>query len=410
MRTRFPLRAALASVAALALSAAALAGEAVRLAVEPPKNTTSVEAGDPGIDVQIVGIDANDVRVGFSDRKVETSANEGELVLVEAPYKYRYIPPATVGAATPVTLRAWLKQAPDVKGEAALTVMPRRPYERLTIVAPATSVELGRSIEVTVRGVRGDGTAVAIKGHRVTLAAEGGGRVDEIDPATFRYTAPAKGDGKLAGATIHLSARLEGYPAVAGELSIVLTAEAPPPPTGGEPTKPTPPKPQPPVEKPPKPEPAPGDDEGGVLWPSGNVRLLVWRTKRTKVEEFPTKEREDIAGPGKPLLARGGFHRLRVQIEREDVRKVELEWYVGEKKGAPIHVDDADKDGRLRLEKNKAGKTCAILECETPDEKPLFMNLLLTTNDGKILTEEFVLQRGRDKDDDGDKDGKRKKK
>jgi hypothetical protein len=402
----------LAALAALAVPATA--GEAVRILVEPPKDTVSVEAGDPGVDVQIVGQDAAGARVGFGDKKVEVSATEGEFVLVEAPYKYRFIPPATVDQTTGATLRAWLKQNPDVKGEAALQVLPRRPFERLALVAAATSLELGKSLDIEVRGVRTDGTSAAVKDQKIVLTSEGVGTVEQIAPTVFRYSAPPKGDSKMVGATAHLRARLERYPKVVGDLSVVLTGEAPPgspgggtkPPTVPAPTPPgpTPPAATPPATPPTTSPPAQGD-EGGVLWTGGNVRLLVWRTKKAKTDEFPTKEREDLPPAGKPFVARAGFHRLRVEIERADVRKIELEWYVGDKKGAPIHFDEGDKDGRLRTEKNKAGKTCAILEFETPDEKPLILNLLLTTAKGEILKEEFVVERGRDKNNDGSKDG-----
>lgn len=408
----------LAVSAALALAATASAGEAVRILVEPPKDTVSVEAGDPGVDVQIVGQDAAGARVGFGDRKVEVSSTEGEFVLVEAPYKYRFIPPAAVDQATGATLRAWLKQNPDVKGEAALQVLPKRPFERLALVAAATSLELGKSLDVEVRGVRSDGTSAAVKDQKIVLTSEGVGTVEQIAPTVFRYAAPAKSESKMIGATAHLRARLERYPKVVGDLSVVLTGEAPPGSPGGQtppvvptPTPPTPANPTPtapPATTPPVPTPPAQGDDSGVLWPSGNVKLLIWRSKKEKTDEFPTKEREDLPPPGKPLVARAGFHRLRVEIERADVRKVELEWYVGDKKGSPIHVDDADKEGRLRTEKNKAGKTCAILEFETPDEKPLVLNLLLTTAKGEVLKEEFVVERGRDKNNDGSKDGKDK--
>jgi hypothetical protein len=35
----------------------------------------------------------------------------------------------------------------------------------------------------------------------------------------------------------------------------------------------------------------------------------------------------------------------------------------------------------------------------------LILNLLLTTASGEVLKEEFVVQRGKDKDDSGTKDG-----
>jgi hypothetical protein len=408
MRTLVGTTWALALAALAAFAGTASAGEAVKLLLELPKNTTSVEAGDPGLDVQVVGIDATGARVGFGDRKVETSANEGELILVEAPYKYRYVPPATVAQSTAVTLRAWLKQSPEVKGEVSLSVVQKRPFERLALVAPATSLALGTSMEIEVRGVRADGTSAPIKDLKVTMSSEGVGTVEPTAATVFRLTAPAKTETKLIGATAHLRASLDAYPKVAGELSIVLTGEAPPAAPGG--TTPVPPvKPPAPEPTPPQPAPAAGSEkEEGVLRPSGNVRLLIWRSKHKKGDDWPTKEREDLPPAGKPFVARAAFHRLRVEIERDDVRKVELEWYVGEKKGSPIHVDDQDKDGRLRTEKNKAGKTCAILEFETPDEKPLILNLLLTTAKGEVLKEEFVVQRGKDKNDDGSKDGKDK--
>ncbi len=415
MRTLSKATRTLAIAALAALAVPAMAGEAVRILVEPPKDTVSVEAGDPGVDVQIVGQDAAGARVGFGDKKVEVSATEGEFVLVEAPYKYRFIPPATVEQTTGATLRAWLKQNPDVKGEAALQVLPRRPFERLALVAAATSLELGKSLDIEVRGVRTDGTSAAVKDQKIVITSEGVGSVEQIAATVFRYTAPAKSDSKMVGATAHLRARLERYPKVVGDLSVVLTGEAPPgspgggtkPPVVPVPATPVPPTAPatPPTTTPPATTPPAQGDEGGVLWPGGNVKLLVWRTKKAKTDEFPTKEREDLPPAGKPFVARAGFHRLRVEIERADVRKVELEWYVGDKKGAPIRVDDGDKDGRLRTEKNKAGKTCAILEFETPDEKPLILNLLLTTAKGEILKEEFVVQRGKDKNNDGSEDG-----
>lgn len=389
------------ALAGLAATASA-ADAAVKLVIEPPKGTTSVEAGDPGIDVQIVGVDAAGGRTTFGGRKVETSATVGELMLVEAPYKYRYVPPATVDKQTEITLKAWLKEAPDVKGEATLSLVQKRPFERLVLVAASTSLELGKSVEVEVRGLKADGTSAAIKGEKITLTSEGVGTVESTAPTVFRFTAPAKTETKMVGATAHLRAHLDAYPKVAGELSIVLTGEAP---AGG--TAPVPPA-KPPAGDPSAPAPAPAASEKekdeGVLWPDGNVKLMVWRTKHKKTDDWPTKEREDLPPPGKPLIARAPLHRLRVEVERDDVRKVELEWYIGDKKGAPIHVDDQDKDGRLRTEKNKAGKTVAILEFETPDEKPLILNLLLTTAKGEILKEEFVVQHGKDKNDDGSKD------
>ena len=414
MRTLTQYTWTLAVAALAALAGTASAGDAVRILIEPPKDVVNVEAGDPGIDVQIVGQDAANIRVAFGDKKVEVSATDGELVLVEAPYKYKYIPPATVDAATSVTLRAWLKQTPGVSGQATIQLLPRRPFERLALVAAATKLELGKSMEIEVRGVRADGTSANIKGYKVILNSEGVGTVEQMAATVFRYVAPARTEPKYAGATAHLRAHIEGYRSVNGDLSIVLMLEAPPAAPGGSSPPASPPPSSPPTTNPPPagtpPRVPPVQGEDGVLWPSGNVKLLVWRTKALKTDEWPTKEREDVGGPGKTLVARAQYHRLRIEIQRADVRKVELEWFVGDKKGAAVHIDDADKEGRLRIEKNKAGKTCAIIEVETPDEKPLILNLLLTTAKGEILKEEFVIQRGRDKNDDGKKDGDKKKK
>ncbi len=101
-----------------------------------------------------------------------------------------------------------------------------------------------------------------------------------------------------------------------------------------------------------------------------------------------------------------GHNWLRVQIERDDVRKVELEWYIGDaKKAKPVHIDDADRSGILRTVRTPKGKLQAILEAATPETgKPLVLDLLLTTATGEILKEEIVLQRGRDRNDDGSKD------
>jgi hypothetical protein len=384
-------------LACAALSGTAYAGDAVKLAVEPPKDTRSFEAGDPGIELQIVGIDAAGQRVGFGDKKLETSVTEGELVAVESPFKYRYVPPATSTGGN-VKISAWLKQTPDVRGELSLPLVPRRPYARLVLVAGNTAVQLGTTIDVEVRGVRADGSTALVKDAPLTVASDGSvGKLEQVSPGVFRYTAPPKSETKLVGTTARLTASLTQYPKVAGELSLVMSAEAPPPAPGGS-TAPAP-TPTPPA--------AGGKSREGVLWSGGAVKLLIWRTKEKPGDEFQ-KERI-LPAAGTPLLAPAPIHRLRVEVVRDDVRKIELETWIGDKKNAPVKIDDADKDGRLRVERSKEGRLQAVIEVMTPEEKPLVLNVLLTTATGDVLRESFVLQRGRDRDNDGGKDKRSQK-
>jgi hypothetical protein len=407
----FPRVLAVAALVSFA-SLAAAAGDAVKLQVELPKDTTTVEAGDPGIDVQIVGIDAAGERTVFGGRTLEVSATEGDLAVVEAPYKYKYIPPAKVDKPTPVTLRAWFKQTPDVKGEAAIEVVGHRPFERLVIVSSSATQQFGTTMDVEVRGVKADSTTTALGDAKVTLTDDGAGTVAPVSDAVFRLTAPAKPDAKAGAQVAHLHARLVKHPRVVGDLVVTFTNDAPPPGPVPPPAPGTAP-PVPPVPAAPAAPAAPksatkeGEPEG-VLWPSGNVKLLVWRTKNDKEEEW-SKDEHKMPAPGGELIAGSRMSKLRIEIERDDVKKVELQWYVGDKKGAPIHIDDADKDGRLTTEKGKSGKTHAILICETDESKPVIYDLLLTTAKGEVITEEFVLVRGKDKDGDGKKDKPKKK-
>jgi hypothetical protein len=400
----------IAAVAALGFTSVASAapGDATRLQIEPPKDTTAVEVGDPGIDVQIVGLDDQGARTGFGGKTCEVSATEGELVSVEAPFKFKYIPPAKLDKATSTTLRAWLKQTPDVKGELTLELTVRRPFERLVIVSSSVMQQFGTTMDVEVRGVKSDATTAALGDVKVTLTNEGAGTLAPVSDTVFRLTAPAKPDAKAGAQVAHLHARLNRFPRVVGDLVVTFTNDAPPP-GAVPPVAPgaTPPAAPPAAPAAPKSATKDGEPEG-VLWPSGNVKLLVWRTKEAKEDEW-SKEEHKMPAPGGQLIAASRLSKLRIEIERDDVKKVELQWYVGDKKGAPIHIDDADKDGRLTTEKGKSGKTHALLICESDEKKPVIYELLLTTAKGEILTEEFVLVRGKDKNDDGQKDKPKKK-
>jgi hypothetical protein len=390
-----------AAVAAALLAAPALAaGDAVKLQIEPPKDTTSVEVGDPGIDVQIVGIDATGARTGLGGKTLEVSATEGELVSVEKPFKFRYIPPAKLEKVTSATLRASLKEAPDVKGEITLELTGRRPFERLVLEASSATQQFGTTMDVEVKGVKPDSTTAPLGDAKVTVTLEGAGTLTPVSESVWRLTAPAKPDEKAGAQVARLKARLNRFPRAVGELTITFTNDAPAP--GTAPAAPAAPGAGSPKSAAKEAEPE------GVLWPSGNVKLLVWRTKEAKEDEW-SKNVHDLPQPGKPLICASRLSKLRIEIERDDVKKVELQWYVGEKKGAPIHIDTADKDGRLTTEIGKSGKTHAMLVCESDETKPVIYELLLTTAKGEILTEEFVIERGKDKNKDGDKDKPKKK-
>jgi hypothetical protein len=262
----------------VALAATARAGDAVKLSLELPKDVTSVEAGGGGVDVKIQCLDATGAKVGLGDKTLEVSATNGDFVLAEAPFKFHYKPPASVDKSSSVKLRAWLKQSPDVSGEATLTLVP----------------------------------------HGAKAAEE----------------------------------------------------------------------------------------VSGVVWPTGDVKLLVWRAKDDPKQDWNDAPKRKLPEAGKALIAPHAFQFLRVTILRDDVKKVEVEAWV-DKKSSAVRTDDADKNGPLHLEK-KDGRTDAVLIYEVPmDGKARIVNLLLTTADGKILTEEFQLMRGKDKDGDGEKDKKK---
>jgi hypothetical protein len=386
------------ALAALVASAgSARAGDAIKLLVEPPTGVTTVEAGDAGVDVQISGQDAAGARVGVGAKTVEVSATNGDLVLVESPSKYHFTPPASIDASASVKLRAWLKQSPEVSGEANLTLVPHRPYDRLVVVAPATSVALGKSMTFEVRGVKTDGSTTAVANQTIKVTVDGGGAVAPASATTFTFTAPAATETKSIGATPHIHAYLDAYPKVVGDLSIVLAGQdgAAPPATPPAANPGTPPAPA-----------AKADDVPGVVWPTGDVKLLVWRAKDDPKQDWNDAPKRKLPAAGKALIAPFAFQFLRIEILRDDVKKVEVEAWV-DKKSSAVRTDDADRNGPLHLEK-KSGRTDAVLMYEVPmDGKARVVDLLLTTADGKILTEEFVLQRGRDKDGDGEKDKKK---
>jgi hypothetical protein len=420
MRSR-PLHAfAVAFAAVAAFAAAARAGDAVRLLVEPPKEVQSVEAGEPGVEVQIVGQDASGARVGApAGKTVEVSATEGDLVLVEAPYKYRFKPPATVAAATTAKLRAWFKQSPEISGEATLTILPRRPYEQLVVTAPSTSLPIGTTMAIEVKGMKADGTSAALSAPVVAATVQGAGTVAAAAPNGFTYTAPARTEVKAVGSLVRVRVVLEGYPKVVGEVAFALLPEKPPDAPGTTPpapppgTPPAPPTGTPPVPPAPGAPPAPpttdpkADD--GVVWPGGDVKLVEWRWKTGDPKEIWSQQKKRVLPQaGKPLVAPLEYQFVKVQILREDARKFEVEWYT-DRKGSVVRTDDADKEGRLSIRK-EGGKTYVVLLMATPAEadKSLFVDLLVTTADGKIVKVPFVLQRGRDRDHDGDKDKKKK--
>jgi hypothetical protein len=142
-----------------------------------------------------------------------------------------------------------------------------------------------------------------------------------------------------------------------------------------------------------------------VVWPSGNIRVAVWRLKGAALAEWsPAVKRLPKAGG--EFVARPPFQKLRIVVERKDVVKVELEWWIGGKNAAKVRRDGPGEQGALTVVRNKNGNYVAHLEGRTPDShKPLHIDLLLHLNSGKVLREPLVMRRGRDSDRDGERDG-----
>lgn len=381
-----------ASVCVAVSAAAAFAGDAVKIQVELPPDVDALKVGE-SVDVQVVGIDAGGARVAFGGRTVETSATVGKLEVVKAPYQYRFTAPDRLADFATARLRAWLKEAPEVSGEATVKVVPLPPFRRITLKG-AGSTPTGTTVDIRVQGEGADGALTDMTEGHVEPSVDGPGTVAFFRAGWLRYEAPAKGRG-----TAKVVVKLRRHPEVAATHEILLTGDGAPPqpvptPKPGD-GKDPPPAPQPPAPKPPAPQP-PADDKddgGGVVWPSGNVKVGTWRTKAAGELEF-SAEAKDLPQAGGEFVSAKEWQKLRVVVLRTDVAKVELEEFVGERKGADVKRLEPSKDGRFRLERNKRDQYVVHYEGQTPDGgKPLVVALLIATTDGKTHREELTLRR-----------------
>jgi hypothetical protein len=334
------------------------------------RGATSVEAGR-AFDVDVLAVRADGLAVEVRERIVLTLEGPGTLQAVPGGVQ-RYTAPASTdsrGGLRTGRIVASLERWPTVRGELSFVLTPeprsQTPYGRLELRGPSV-VQLGTTADYTAYFTQRDGSMSPVTDQRVVVALTGLGTVTSTGAGTFRYTAPPAADRRSDGATVRLVASLERTPAASGELAIVLSQD---PPSDAEAT--------------------------GVLWPSGNVRLVLWRAKERREDDWPTAPMA-LPTPGRPLVSPGGFVRLRIQPERDDVRKIELEWAVGDRGGAVIRQDDSDPSGKLRLVRGPTGRTHAVVETELPENgRPLYLTLLLTTARGEVLREEFVVEQRR---------------
>lgn len=388
----------------------ALAAEPVRLLVELPPDLQVIGPGDT-VPLQVVGEDAAGRRSSFGRRKVVFSVGRGRVTVVERPYSFRYHAPDNVNSAQSVRIKAHLEETPNVRGSVAVRLAPPGKYVRLILRPAATSVRLGAETTVEVLAEKREGGTTPLVDERVNVAVSGGGSIEFQRLGHYRFRAPTRAAGGTPGQRVKLTATLQNRAHVKGETTITLLGRRQLPPGPPPPDEP----PADSVTKPPvEPDPgtvtdpgktAPAEGAAGVLWPSGNIRVAVWRLKETFGAELSAPVKR-LPAAGGEFVAQTAFQKLRVHIERNDVVKVELEWWVGDKRGARIRRDGPGGEGALTVVRNKEGKYVAHITGRTPDNhKPLHIDLLLTLSSGKVLREGLVMRRGRDRNRDGERDG-----
>ncbi len=401
----------------------ALAGDAVKLAVEMASDITEVEAGE-SVDVQIVGIDSTGSRVVIKD--VETSATYGNIVLVKAPYQFRYTAPTDLPDTTKVRIIARLKATPEIQGEMSIPVLPPVAYKRLILTGPGTTPG-GLFVDFVLTGETPAGVIEPVKEATVKVAiASGPGTITFLRTGRYRYEAAANASG-----TAKITATLTKHPKVTTSAEILVVSA-----TGGG-TPPTVPPTVPPVTPPSSGGSSGGNSGGGssgggtggtggtgssggnsggnsgggatppavdgVVWSGGALKLTVWRTRQMPETDWAKADEKKLPKAGEELGALAPQQRVRLVYARTDIAKVECEEWVG-KKGTDIKRIDPSKDGRFQLDINKGGNRIIILECNTPENgTPVTMSLLVTLNDGKIIREDFVFRRGEKAPEKGDK-------
>lgn len=399
----------------------AFAGDAVKLAVElTSEEVTQVEAGQ-SVDVQIVGIDSTGARVVIKD--VETSATHGNIVLVKAPYQFRYTAPTDLPDTTRVRIIARLKATPEIQGELAVTALPPVPYKRLILTGPGTTPG-GLFVDFVLTGETPAGLVEPVKEATVNVAiASGPGTITFLRTGRYRFEAAANASG-----TAKITATLAKHPKVTTSAEILVVSA-----TGGG-TPPTVPPVVPPTVPPVTPPSSGGSSGGnsggssgggtggsggnsgggatppavdGVVWSGGALKLTVWRTRQQPETDWAKADEKKLPKAGEELGALAPQQRVRLVYARTDIAKVECEEWVG-KKGTDIKRIDPSKEGRFQLDINKGGNRIIILECNTPENgTPVTMSLLVTLNDGKIIREDFVFRRGEKAPEKGDKGDKK---
>lgn len=408
MRIPHPLRVLWSTLVLAALASPALAGDAVRLVVELPSDL-GVLRPSATVDVQVVGVDDSGERCGFGGDQVVLSASHGSVEDVKRPYSFRYTAPPEAAGRVRVTLSAHLRGKPAVRGSAELLVVgaPRTeaaPFEKLLLRPTGdTNVPFDGTLTVEILGVRGGGGETLLTDQPVDVTVEGGpagatalGDVTRAGAAAVRYTAPPRGAGVPRGTELRLVARLRSHTEVEGSLTIHLGRKR----EGPEAEPPAPP----PDPAPPAPTTESEEDKAGVLWPSGNIRVAVWRTREAD-GEYP-KEPRKLPAAGGRFVAPQAVQKIRVVIENEAVVGLSMEWYLGGKQDAEIHREKSSSDGPFRVTRNKDGKASVHIELPVPEDKtPVHAFLLLSLSDRRVVREEFVFVRGHDRDRDGVKDG-----
>lgn len=396
-RLRGLLAAAACAVAAALGARAAEAGEPVKLLVELPSDVTQLTCGET-VDLQIVGEDAQRARVGFGGRTVEVSATHGTVEQVRPPYSFRYRTPATLPDLTNVRIRAWLKEQPEVRGEVTVPVLPPAPFKRLVLAGPG-STPAGAVLEFTLKGETADGRPGDVDDATVNLRIERGrGTITLVRPGRYRLDTPADASG-----TVRVVASLKRYPDVAGSLDVLVTGgggPSNPPPGGGNPPPgggnppPSGGNPPPSGGNPPPPSTPPGDEpedpKDFVLWPSGQVRVEVWRTKENEGDKW-SRDRNRVT-PGGDFASSSPWQKIRIGVLRKDVKNVQVDEQLTVK-GDWVSVPQS-KDGRLVVVDRKDGTKAVHYEAMIPETgRRMTMRLTLRLQDGTRIEEVFVLRR-----------------
>ncbi len=376
---RRTLTVTMAVLAFVALAAQALAGEAIRLDVELPPDAGTLSPGEK-IPVQVVGIDSTGARVGFGGRQVQLDASAGSAFVKKRPYAFMYQAPKNIDGVKTVTLSASLLEAPAVRGSTQVKIGPGGIYVRLVLRPRATTVAYGSTVEIDVLGETREGRTVPLHDRELKVGVRGPGKAGASRPGTIVYTAPSKPDADKGDAVV-VTAQIKRKDAK-GEVALKLSADAAPP-------KPAPTK------------------TTGVVRPGGNVRVVRWRawTPTPLGDEKTTAKLRKLPAAGGDFVANHDVQKLRVVALIDDVTRLQLVSWTGDRKTANVRRDGPGDKGPLRQERSKTGYLVAHIELAVPVGKlARRAELQMTRADGTVVKEKFIFRRGRDKDRDGERD------